>query len=91
MEADFQLAAFLTNTAAVTAIQAAKSADIPAAVMPTPRSIAASCGLSLRFSVENTESVQALLNEALETGFYKLYQPIETENGRLDYRLLFEN
>ena len=88
MEADFQLAAFATNTAAVTAIQAAKLAEIPAAVMPTPRSITASCGLSLRFPKGMTEVIRSLLNEKLEPGLYKLYRADQLENGRFDYMLI---
>lgn len=82
MEVRFHLAAFQTTTAAVTAQQLTRREGITAAVMPTPRSLQASCGLSLRFAPEVSDQVDRLLAEELDADVYSLYKAVRTEDGQ---------
>ena len=50
-------------------------ADCGAVVMPTLRSITASCGMSLRLSVESIERAKSILAEsAIDPALYRLYR-----------------
>lgn len=50
--------------------------------MPTPRSLQASCGLSLRFAPEVSDQVDRLLAEELDADVYSLYKAVRTEDGQ---------
>lgn len=63
MEQTVDLAAFAGTGAAMEALAALKARGITAAVMPTPRAVSASCGLSLRFSPADSPRVRLLLRE----------------------------
>lgn len=57
-------------------------------VMPTLRSITASCGMSLRLRPEQTEEAQALLKESsIDQALYRFYR-VEQENGKTRCTLL---
>lgn len=56
-------------------------ADCGAVVMPTLRSITASCGMSLRLSGESIERAKSILAEStIDPALYRLYR-VERENG----------
>ena len=57
-----------------------EEATIRATTLPTPREITASCGISIRFLYDDTESVKKILNEnSVECkGIYKIKR---LENG----------
>ncbi len=90
MEVRFHLAAFQTTTAAVTAQAITRREGIQAAVMPTPRTLQASCGLSIRFAPEVSAQVDRLLAEELDEGTYGLYAALRTEDGQTIFRVLHE-
>lgn len=58
-----------------------KNRDIDIKVIPTPREITASCGLSIRFNPEFFEQIKNILEEASLSirGIYKL---VKDEAGR---------
>ncbi len=58
-----------------------KNSNIDIKVIPTPREITASCGLSIRFNPEYYEKVKNVLEEASLSigGIYKL---VKNESGR---------
>ena len=82
---DFYVAAFQNNISAVTAIQTARAENLPVAVMPTPRSLTASCGLSLRFPATNAEEVSTLLRQRLPTEMYHIYRAERLPDGHFSY------
>lgn len=82
MEARFHLAAFQSTTAAVTAQKLLRNAGVTVAVMPTPRTLQASCGLSVRFAPEESEQVDRLLAAELNEKEYALYAAVRTEEGQ---------
>lgn len=56
--------------------------------MPTPRTLQASCGLSLRFAPEVSDQVDSLFAQELEEGVYSLYQAVRAEDGQTVFREL---
>ena len=59
---EFRLVAFRSGSAAAAAQRALREAEVPAAMMPTPRRLTESCGLSLRFSPRDAQRVRAVLD-----------------------------
>lgn len=54
---DFYILSFASTHHAIAAERALKGSGIKVEIVPTPRDITASCGLSLRFSVDKLEQV----------------------------------
>lgn len=54
---------FQSATEAALAQQKLLASGLNTAIMPTPRDLSASCGLSLRFSEENAQAVLAALSQ----------------------------
>ncbi|MBR4990646.1 MAG: DUF3343 domain-containing protein [Oscillospiraceae bacterium] len=55
--------------------------QIPVAMMPTPRDLSASCGLSLRFSPQHANTVSsALIALFPESGRCRFYQAVREQN-----------
>lgn len=52
------------------------------AVMPTPRVLQASCGLSVRFAPEESQRVDRLLSGELKEEEFALYTAVRTEEGQ---------
>lgn len=49
-------------------------------LIPTPRDVSASCGLSLKFEVDDLEAIQMTLMEEDKTGLQLLMFKFENEN-----------
>lgn len=63
---------------------ALKEADIDHALMPTPRAVQASCGLSVRVSEENFDAARELISSILRPGRYHCYTAVK-EDGHISY------
>ena len=79
----------MTTTAAMAAEAGLKRKEITAAFMPTPLSVIASCGLSLRFAPDVTQQVKEILDAEVGTNLYKMYEAVRQE-GKMQYRSLEE-
>ncbi|MEA5048057.1 MAG: DUF3343 domain-containing protein [Eubacteriales bacterium] len=78
-EEDYWLFAFDSPHAAIAAQRLL--ANCGAAVMPTLRSITASCGMSLRLPEALIERAKAVLaDSAIDSALYRLYR-VERKNG----------
>lgn len=77
----FYVIAFDSTHYAIQGEKTLKETDIDVKVIPTPREITASCGLSIRFNPEHYEKVKSVLDEASLSirGIYKL---VKNESGR---------
>lgn len=77
----YYVVAFDSTHYAIQGEKTLKNNDIDIKVIPTPREITASCGLSIRFSPEFFEKVKNILEEASLSikGIYKL---VKNETGR---------
>ncbi|MBQ0059729.1 MAG: DUF3343 domain-containing protein [Lachnospiraceae bacterium] len=64
--------------------------EIKAVFMPTPQSVIASCGLSLRFSPDVTQDVEDYLDNEIGRDMYSLYEAVRQE-GKMQYRSLRES
>lgn len=62
-----------------------KEEGISHAIMPTPRSVQASCGLSIRFAPADLDKVSQKISETLEEGIYHYYEAVK-EDGRTAFR-----
>lgn len=69
----YYLTSFDTTTATMEAQQLLKENGIRIALMPTPRAIQSSCGLSVRFGTDDLAAVQRLLEGALSEGSFHFY------------------
>ena len=80
---DFCLIAFANSHTASCARRALEEAGLPAYMMPTPREICASCGLSLRFPPEEyPQARQVMENEPLPEQCYSFYRMTYDEQHR---------
>ncbi len=80
MEQAYWLFAFDSPHAAIAAQKLL--AGCRAVVMPTLRSITASCGMSLRLTVETIDEAKEIMNEsAIDPALYRLYR-VERVNGK---------
>ncbi|MCF0151119.1 MAG: DUF3343 domain-containing protein [Firmicutes bacterium] len=78
---DFLVAVFHRPGEAVRTHRYLTDRGIAVAIMPSPRSACASCGLSLRFSLEQAAPVIAALKEFLpQPGIFEIYQAVRTGN-----------
>lgn len=57
-------------------------AEVQVEMVPTPREISASCGLSLKISLENIQKVKALLEERSKDGL-NLYHMVRAEGKKI--------
>lgn len=57
-------------------------AEVPVEMVPTPREISASCGLSLKISTDNIEKVKVLLAERSKEGL-NLYHMVREEGRKI--------
>ncbi len=64
----------------------AKENGIKITIMPVPRSIAASCGLAVKFSHSYLENIEKLINEK-NLNYAGLYS-IEDKDGKKDYVMI---
>ncbi len=77
----YYVIAFDSTHYAIQGEKTLKNNNIDIKVIPTPREITASCGLSIRFNPEFYEQIKNILEEDSLSikGIYKL---IKNENGR---------
>lgn len=77
----YYVIAFDSTHYAIQGEKTLKDKDIDIKVIPTPREITASCGLSIRFNLEFYDQVKNILEEASLSirGIYKL---VKNEAGR---------
>lgn len=61
MEENFYVVSFDSTHHAIKAEKLFKENNLNIKMMPTPREITASCGLSIRFEVEDLEAVESII------------------------------
>ncbi len=78
---NFYLIAFNSTHHAIRTEKLLKNLEIKTMTLPTPREIAASCGLSIKFDIEDFEKIKKTMHEnSLERkGIYHL---IKDEQGK---------
>lgn len=64
-------------------------AEVPVEMVPTPREISASCGLSLKISMENIEKVKNRLVERSKEGL-NLYHMVREEGKKIPTKCPWE-
>lgn len=80
---DYCLIAFANSHTATCARKALEEAGLTAYMMPTPREICASCGLSLRFPPEEyPRARQAVRDKSLPEECYSFYRMTYDEHHR---------
>ena len=79
------IVSFDRTTATMEAERLFKARGIDHAIMPTPRAVQASCGLSIRFSPEDLEQVKEMIGAALEEGIFHCYQAVK-DNGHTSFQ-----
>lgn len=72
----FNLIAFNSTNNAMRAEKELKNKDIEVKVLPVPREITASCGLSIKIKEEDLDKVREVLStgEIMVEGFYRVSQ-----------------
>ncbi len=63
MEDNFYVISFDSTHHAIKAEKLLKEADLSIKMMPTPREITASCGLSIRFEMGDLERVEEIISK----------------------------
>lgn len=74
----FGIAAFRSRQQVMRFEDALHRAGIPCGVMTTPRAIALGCGLSVRFDIQHTEGVKAVLRRENPGNLIGLYRVVHT-------------
>lgn len=64
-------------------------AEVAVEMVPTPREISASCGLSLKISIENIEKVKSLLAERSKEGL-NLYHLVREDGKKIPTQCSWE-
>ena len=75
MEQHFGIASFRSRQQVMAFEQALRRSGVKAEIVNTPRAVAAGCGLSVRFELEETPQVMAVyrrLNPGALIGFYRV-------------------
>lgn len=91
-EPAYYLVSFDRTSATMQAEKLFKENNITHAMMPTPRSVQASCGLSIRFGIGDFEQVQTLLSDEIDSDIYRYYAAFkQPETGHTDYHPLYSN
>lgn len=80
--ADFCIAAFQCPSDAALAQQHLLACNLKAAMMPTPRGVTVSCGLSLRFAPEDVQTITKHLMGLFPEPERCRYFKISSENGQ---------
>jgi hypothetical protein len=57
------------------------------AIMPTPRAVQASCGLSIRFAPADLGRVTQLISKTLEKGIFHYYKAVK-EDGCTSFSII---
>lgn len=81
MREEYYVIAFDSTHYAIQGEKTLKEKEIDIKVIPTPREITASCGLSIKFAPEALDMVKRTLEDAsiLSKGIYRL---VKDESGR---------
>lgn len=83
IEIQMNVITFRSTHHAIKTEKALKKENLPIKVIPTPREITASCGLSIRFEDEDQEKVFEVVNDLVENeniiikGIYKIVRTKE--------------
>ncbi|MBM7614685.1 DUF3343 domain-containing protein [Alkaliphilus hydrothermalis] len=78
---DFCVIVFESTHFAIAAESLLKEKAYKIEIIPTPREITASCGLSIRFEAQLSNEVQREMKDG-NIGIKGIYQMIKTEKGR---------
>lgn len=79
----YGIAAFRSRQQVLRFEDALRRADIPAAIVTTPRAVALGCGLSVRFALENTQRVKDVLKRENIGNLIGLYR-VHYTGGRAE-------
>lgn len=69
---NFYLAAFESTHTALQSEKLLQEHGLPFIIVPTPREISVSCGLAIKFKVEDCPEIEAALNKV--PGSFEIYQ-----------------
>ena len=84
----FGIAAFRSRQQVLKYEEIFTRSGIAAQVVSTPREIAAGCGLSIRFSMNDLQKVQSAPARTRPTNLIGLYQLERQSNGRTTVRVI---
>lgn len=80
----YYIFSFESTSETMEAENALKEENIVHALMPTPRAVQASCGLSVRVSEDDYGAAQDLISSILKPGRYHCYTAV-SEDGHIQY------